>query len=317
MKKIIKKILRESFSSLVFYSGIYLLRLYFSKKKITILNYHDITSSDFERHVKYLTKRFNIITLRQCIDNLKSESIEKHGLAITFDDGYQSFYHDIFPILKKYSVPAAVFLTTDHIDSREIFWFDALKIHFHENGPKLFEDILGIKENSFDSIISYINRLDENEKTRKIEAMLKEIKIESSGKSRDYEILTWSQINEMKGNLVSFGAHTVTHPTLSRIPAENAEAEILQSKKILEERLAMPIEFFAYPFGSESDFNDKTAELVRKAGFISALTTVNGDCNTGDDLFRLNRKVVDGGFTIPSLAAKIAGLWIPLTRKGL
>jgi len=121
----------------------------------------------------------------------------------------------------------------------------------------------------------------------------------------------------MIGNLVCFGAHTMTHPILTNIPIEKARKEILGSKEELEKWIAKDVKFFAYPNGDVSDFNDEIIKIIKEAGFSCALTSIDGNCKIGDDLFRLKRRVVDGGFSIPCLAAKIIGLWIPLTRKGI
>ena len=49
-------------------------------------------------------------------------------MLVTFDDGYQSVRTVALPVLEKYRVPAAVFLTTGPIARRELFWYDALAV---------------------------------------------------------------------------------------------------------------------------------------------------------------------------------------------
>src|SRR3989304_6130066 len=132
MNIIIKKIIKETFSFFVFYSGILSIYRFLRKKKITILNYHDIKGEDFERHVKYLIRHFDIIPLGECVDCLNEGKEKSNSLVITFDDGYKLFYKEIFPILKKYSIPATVFIATDYVGSSKLFWFDLLKLYFEE-----------------------------------------------------------------------------------------------------------------------------------------------------------------------------------------
>ena len=62
-------------------------------------------------------------------------------------------------------------------------------------------------------------------------------------------MLSWSQVREMRREGIHFGAHTLTHPDLTRLPLERAESEICESKIIIEDALGEPVETFAYPFG--------------------------------------------------------------------
>ena len=82
------------------------------------------------------------------------------------------------------------------------------------------------------------------------------------------------------------GAHTCTHPRLSRISRSQAKEEIVASKKKLENRFAVPVEHFAYPFG---DYDDKVVDLVREAGFKTASTMDRGVNDSTSDPLRLKR----------------------------
>ena len=95
-----------------------------------------------------------------------------------------------------------------------------------------------------------------------------------------------SQIREWisAGNWI--GAHTCTHPRLSRISRERAREEIIYGKKKLEDRFGLAIEHFAYPFG---DYDAAVVDLVREAGFKTAGTMDRGVNGDGIDPFRLRR----------------------------
>jgi peptidoglycan/xylan/chitin deacetylase (PgdA/CDA1 family) len=74
-------------------------------------------------------------------------------------------------------------------------------------------------------------------------------------------MLSWREIEEMKQCGMEFGAHTLTHPDLTNIPRDRIEAEICDSKKIIENMLSAPISCFAYPYGR---YNDTIRELVQR-----------------------------------------------------
>ena len=70
--------------------------------------------------------------------------------------------------------------------------------------------------------------------------------------------------------LIEFGAHTVHHVNLTQVDEATARREIVDSKNAVEQLTGRPCHSFAYPFGR---WNDRVAELVREAGFLSAVTT--------------------------------------------
>ena len=88
-------------------------------------------------------------------------------------------------------------------------------------------------------------------------------------------MLSWSEIKEMhESGLVTFGAHTVSHPILTRVHIDSAEQEIVLSKRMVEEKLGAPVTVFCYPNGKSSDFNEEIKNVIQKEGFEAAFTTV-------------------------------------------
>jgi len=86
--------------------------------------------------------------------------------------------------------------------------------------------------------------------------------------------LTWAQIKELNMNsLVTIGAHTVTHSSLIKLNDKLAYYEIIESKKILEEKLGCEIQHFSYPFGSRKEVGRREFAMVKKIGFKTATTT--------------------------------------------
>jgi peptidoglycan/xylan/chitin deacetylase (PgdA/CDA1 family) len=72
-----------------------------------------ITTQAFESQMKYLKENgYTVIRLRQLVDYYlgKSQSLPFHSLVITIDDGHKSVYTDLFPLLKKYQIPATLFI---------------------------------------------------------------------------------------------------------------------------------------------------------------------------------------------------------------
>lgn len=97
----------------------------------------------------------------------------------------------------------------------------------------------------------------------------------------------WNQVKEIsQSNLVEIGAHSMHHKSLDSLSDKDAYNEILDSKLVLELSLGQQITTFAYPYGH---FTDQTVEIIKSAGFTSALTTIEGTNKNVDEKFILKR----------------------------
>jgi len=74
-------------------------------------------------------------------------------------------------------------------------------------------------------------------------------------------------ISGMKAAGQEFGAHTLSHPYLTRLSRQEQLQEIEDSKKLIENKLAMTVKHFCYPY---QDFNRATEDLVQQAGYLTA-----------------------------------------------
>src|ERR1035441_4199875 len=74
-----------------------------------------------------LARHYRVVSMSEVLEHLESNSKEI-VLAVTFDDGYQDNYHNAFPILQRYGLPATIFLTTGSIDTGEPLWFERLAL---------------------------------------------------------------------------------------------------------------------------------------------------------------------------------------------
>lgn len=280
-----------------------------SKSKVAVLTYHRIcnknddwslnplTVKSFKEHLKFLTDSYNIISLDDLMDLvIKREPIHEKTAVLTFDDGYKDNYTNAYPLLKKYDIPATIYLTSKLIGSGELVWADKVGyIIYHSSVNhvkinKLGEYSLGSKFEKYQTF-SLIKRklvnLTELEKSTFIDKLASFCQVEIPSDVGCELMLSWDEVKEMDENNINFGAHTINHPVLPELNPKEARWEILESKKVLEENLQKSVNHFSYPYGT---FNQDVVNIVKDLKFKSAVTLDQNLVNTKkDDLCTLSR----------------------------
>lgn len=102
--------------------------------------------------------------------------------------------------------------------------------------------------------------------------------------------LDLSEIKKLYEEGWTIGCHSATHTDLKRLGQDELEEEVSGAKKMLESRLGIPIEYFAYPRGI---FSETIVAAVRKAGYKAAFTTEPGGVERGANPWLVPRTVID------------------------
>jgi len=110
--------------TIVFAGAIFLRSIYV----IPVLMYHavdydfdktklSVSPESFARQMEFLHRNhYNVVTLDRIVSYMeKREKIPLKTVAITFDDGYYNNYKYAYPVLKRYGIPATIFVITDKI----------------------------------------------------------------------------------------------------------------------------------------------------------------------------------------------------------
>jgi peptidoglycan/xylan/chitin deacetylase (PgdA/CDA1 family) len=89
-----------------------------------------VTPHMFRFQMWYLkTAGFKVVSLEDILAYISGEYIaDKKLVALTFDDGYQDFYDNAYPVLKMYGFPATVFLVSDLIGKENLWDYQELNI---------------------------------------------------------------------------------------------------------------------------------------------------------------------------------------------
>lgn len=116
--------------------------------------------------------------------------------------------------------------------------------------------------------------------------------------------LTQTQVRGMIAAGWEVDAHTITHPDLTTVDATQLQREVAGSRKIIQQRYGVPVNWFCYPAGR---YDETVEAAVKAAGYEGATTTLPGWATPEDDPFRLPRVRVNSGTGPDALLAQITG----------
>ena len=87
---------------------------------------------------------------------------------------------------------------------------------------------------------------------------------DSSHPDKDDRVMTAEELRSLPRDLVEIGSHTVDHVPLTSLPIEQARAQLVDSKRQLEEALGRNVALFSFPHGA---CNAELLDAARAAGY--------------------------------------------------
>ncbi len=317
-------------SSVLFHSGVIdvCIRLR-SKKRVTILFYHEVgckpflgpaavKPETFEKQIAYVAKRYRGVSMNDLHAHLSGkEALPDHPVIVTFDGGYRGNLEHAHPVMKRHNIPCLIYLVTDYIEKQELPYPFKLG-YIVENTEKEYVTMrLPDREwefrlrtprermNCINDILIHLRTLSPDQRESLLVDLAEKLDIDAESLPREI-FLTWEDAREMaRDSLVSFGSHSITHPNLLNVTAKEATREVVESKQEIERRISCELTSFCYPMGY---FSRETKDLVRKAGYESATTTVYGLNSYESDPFEL-RRIAVRELPLSVFASELVGLY--------
>ncbi|MCC6691182.1 MAG: polysaccharide deacetylase family protein [Bacteroidia bacterium] len=275
------------------------------------LNGRHLDSKEFEKHLNYLVKNFDIVPLNELFKHQQNNTNPKRKtIALTFDDGYLNNYTVAFPVLIKYNVPATFFIITSGlVDSNFINWPDVLDIMFrytnHKEllfGVNIFEKkVSGYYSNVLKVYLSdYIKKMS-NEREELFSTF--KIKYKFDSLLNDVPVQQWKLMNKEqvleveRSGLIEVGSHTHLHYNLGNIQSNLIQQELITPKKILEELIQKQVVSIAYPDGS---YTHEVKKISIGCGYKNLIAVDYRLENDGKDTSIMHRYCVSNTTTTES-----------------
>jgi len=257
---------------------------------------HEPDARRFEAKMKALARDWTVLPLPQAVALLREGGLPARALCITFDDGYADNFSIAAPILKRWRLPATFFISTGFM-SGEVMWNDRVieavratrrtRLDLADRGLGAHEmETPQARRACVAALLAAIKYLPQAARDEAVAAIVRQAAVVPA-----HELMMRpAQVVALLRAGHSIGAHTVTHPILSRLAPEAAQAEIARARDALEALLQARVGLFAYPNGKPGeDYLPEHVAMVRGLGFDAALTTAAGVAGAGCDFMQLPR----------------------------
>ncbi len=277
-------------------------------KRLAILTYHRVLprpdvarpgvpdAIEFDWHLRTVRRWFNVLPLADAVERLQTGGLPPRALCITFDDGYADNHDVAMPALQSHGLTATFFVASGYLDGGAMWNDDVIDCVAGAEGPVLdltFADLGAVpvgdptqRQAAVMLVINAWKRLPGSQRAERVAQLRERYPLRRSQRL----MMQAEQVAALKRGGMEVGAHTVSHPILTRQTIAKAREEIAGSRAALEEITGAPITGFAYPNGRPGkDYAAEHVSAVREAGFSYAVSTAWGTARAGVDQYQLPR----------------------------
>ena len=243
-----------------------------------------VTPMGIRRFVNRVREECDFVCMAELIDDALGPHRRRRPQAVlTVDDGYADFYEVAAPVLEELNVPATVFCTAGFIDERCWLWWDALRYLIEKCPAGNLNVVVGD-----DSVVVPIGSAETREcawhhladklvrkNSARIQVLQQLEQIASvqlpKAPVQEFAPMSWRQLRELATAGFEIGGHTISHAFLPELSYSELVEEVKGGKQLLESRLDVSIQTFAYPNGMPYDVSDRVIRAVQEAGFRAAV----------------------------------------------
>lgn len=284
-----------------------------------------VAEEEFERQMRHVAENYETLSIDEAVQALERGRLPRRSVVVTFDDGYRDNLLAV-PILKRYNVPATIYITTGAVGRARTFWWDeheaildrldALELSWRGTPRRWDLSTLALKQQAFRDLNLLFKALPPAGQDELL-AVLRDA-ARTAGSEPPYfdpeAMLSWEEVAALdREPLITIGAHTVDHFVMRQLDEQELHRQIEGSRTDLERHLGHPVTHFAYPFGREEHADVREFEAVARDGFASAVTTRPAHWKT-PGLYALPRLSVDYSDTLDDFRWKLSG-WSALQQQ--
>ena len=255
------------------------------RKKDRLLERNFRLLDDFQSHLRFL-RRYHVLSLAELVDELRHPKQRTRPTAvITFDDGYANILLAA-EVLAAFQLPWSLFIPTGAVGRKRFIWTVELSLLLLRGGSSRLEILNNAwslkgrpeRESAFQVIRHALKAMPSASRRDAMDSLRQQFPegetLRLLNEFPSLRMLSWEEIGHLWNSGVEIGSHGVDHEIHHGAQPEPVRRlELTESKAVLEDRLAGPCRFFAYPNG---DFVPTSDDEVRASGYELAFTTQPG-----------------------------------------
>jgi peptidoglycan/xylan/chitin deacetylase (PgdA/CDA1 family) len=230
-------------------------------------------------------ERFRLLSLEEVFAGLSGEGPPlERAVAFTLDDGTLDQATVAAPVFAEFDCPATTFVVTGFLDGRLWLWWHQIEFLFESTAQRELCVTLAGRELSYrwenpagraraiSCFTERCKRVPDAEKHAAISRLAAAAGVELPATPPPrYAPMSWDQLRACEARGMSFGAHTDTHPILSRTDDAQSAREINTSWERLRAEARRPVPIFCPPNGLEGDYGAREIATLRGLGFKGAV----------------------------------------------
>jgi len=276
----------------------------------------------FEKQMMFLARKRNVISLDSLIVYInEKKTIPRGTVIITFDDGYLDNLTNAAPVLKKYNLPATVYLATGYIERQENQWVDQLYSCFNERTksrlvlPEINDDEMGLSDpastwHAYSRVVKHLIECSHEQRTVMLDSIKKQLVPACTPPKLT---MNWDDVRNLVSNNrnVELGSHTSEHIDISRIDKNVFMSEMRVSTEAIERETGKKAVHFSCPYSRTSD---TLPVIIKNEGYLSSVSdSTDILINRKSDPYFIGR--IAGVLNMSRFAHYTSGMYPWLSKK--
>jgi peptidoglycan/xylan/chitin deacetylase (PgdA/CDA1 family) len=296
-----------------------------------------VHANSLRRQLRLLMERYHVISPEDFLRWSGGEmQLPPRSILLTCDDALRNTLTEMVPILHELGLSCLFFATGASVDETpSMLWYEELYLMLLDASEPRALDLreAGISVSAaarheehacWWNLVERLSQFDKELRRRFLDQVRDQLKLSESWGTRFVQnstlasrflVLDLVGLRQLAAAGMSIGAHSLSHPILSRAPDDLAWREISESRNVLEKALGQTVWAFGYPFGNAATVTGRDLRLAEQAGYRCAFMNVGGGFGAKVDRLAVPRVHVTADMSLAEFEAHISGFYRSLRKR--
>lgn len=300
-----------------------------------------VCAGSLRRQLRLLQKRYNVISPEDFLRWLEGGlSLPARSVLLTCDDALRNTLTEMVPILRELGLSCLFFATgasanASPNETPSMLWYEelylilldatgAIALSLPEANVSIGPIAPSEKHSCWWNLVQRLSQFSGQSRRGFLDHFREQLGLPANWRGRvihdstlaaRFLTLDVAGLRQLAAAGMTIGAHSLSHPVLSRAPDDLAWHEISESRSVLEKALGQTVWAFGYPFGNAATVTRRDLGLVEQAGFRCAFMNAGGGLGARIDRFAVPRVHVTADMNLSEFEAHISGFYRTLRKR--